>query len=100
MEVPRLRVEWELQLPAYTTATATEDPSCICDLHPSSWQRRILNPLSETGIEPTTSWFLVTFISAASRRERLVLFLNSGKHLSTVKCPDLRSMIGQVLTSV
>ena len=23
MEVPRLRVAWELQLPAYTTATAT-----------------------------------------------------------------------------
>ena len=25
MEVPRLRVEWELQLPAYITATATPD---------------------------------------------------------------------------
>ena len=24
MEVPRLRVKWELQLPAYTTATATQ----------------------------------------------------------------------------
>ena len=24
MEVPRLGVEWELQLPAYTTATATQ----------------------------------------------------------------------------
>ena len=27
MEVPRLGVESELQLPAYTTATATLDPS-------------------------------------------------------------------------
>ena len=27
MEVPRLEVELELQLPAYTTATATRDPS-------------------------------------------------------------------------
>jgi len=27
MEVPRLRVESELQLPTYTTATATRDPS-------------------------------------------------------------------------
>ena len=26
MEVPRLGVEWELQLPACTTATATPDP--------------------------------------------------------------------------
>ena len=47
MEFPRLGVEEELQLPAYATATATSDRSCICDLHHSSWQRRILNPLSE-----------------------------------------------------
>ena len=33
MEVPRLGVELELQLPAYTTATETWDPSRICDLH-------------------------------------------------------------------
>ena len=45
MEFPRLGVESELQLPAYTTATAMHDPSCVCDLHQSSWQRRILNPL-------------------------------------------------------
>ena len=47
MEVPRLRVELELQLVAYTTATATPDPSHVCDLHHSSQQRRILNPLSK-----------------------------------------------------
>ena len=29
VEVPRLGVEWELQLPAYTTATATQHPSRI-----------------------------------------------------------------------
>ena len=46
-EVPRLGVESELQLPAYATATAAQDLSCICDLHHSSWQCRILNPLSE-----------------------------------------------------
>ena len=44
MEVPELGVELELQLPAYTTATATPDPSCGCDLNHSSWQCRILNP--------------------------------------------------------
>ena len=32
-EVPRLGVEWELLLPAYTTATATRDLSHTCDLH-------------------------------------------------------------------
>ena len=47
MEVPRLRVESELQLPAYTTVIATEDLSPIWDLHHSSWQCRILNLLSE-----------------------------------------------------
>ena len=35
MEVPRLGVESELQLPAYTTATATPDPSHVCNLHHS-----------------------------------------------------------------
>ena len=47
MEAPRLGVKLELQLLAYTTATAMPAPSCICDLHHCSWQRWILNPLSE-----------------------------------------------------
>ena len=36
MKVPRLGVQTELQLPAYTIATAIPDPSHICDLHHSS----------------------------------------------------------------
>ena len=47
MKVPRLGVEWELQSPAYTTATATWDPSRVCDLHHILWQWWIINPLSE-----------------------------------------------------
>ena len=47
MEVPRVGVKSELQLPACTTATATPDPSCTCDLHHSSPKRRIPHPLSE-----------------------------------------------------
>ena len=47
MEVSRLGVKSELQLPAYTTATATLDLSRLCDLHCSSQQCRILNPLNE-----------------------------------------------------
>ena len=47
MEVPRLGVQSELQLPAYATATAIQDPSRICDLHHSSQQCRVLNPVSE-----------------------------------------------------
>ena len=44
---PDLRVKLELQLLAHTTATATQDPSCVCNLHYSSWQHQILNPLSK-----------------------------------------------------
>ena len=44
-EVPRLGVQSELQLSAH--ATATQGLSCICDLHHSSRQRWILNPLNE-----------------------------------------------------
>ena len=36
MEVSRLGVESELQLLAYAPATATPDPSCVCNLHHSS----------------------------------------------------------------
>ena len=46
MEVPRLGVKLELQLPAYTTATARLELRYICDLHCSSWQCWILNPLN------------------------------------------------------
>ena len=47
VEVPRLGVQVKLELPAYTTATAMQDPSHIYDLHHSSRQHQILNPLSE-----------------------------------------------------
>ena len=47
MEASRLGVELELQLPAYATATAVQDPSHICSLHHSSRQCRIHNALSE-----------------------------------------------------
>ena len=49
MEFPRLGVESELRLLAYTTATATatRDPSHVCDLYLSSQQRWIPDPLSE-----------------------------------------------------
>ena len=60
MEFPRLGVQSELQLPAYITAVATPDPSYICDLHHSLWQRWILNPLNkardQTHILMVLSW--------------------------------------------
>ena len=60
MEVPRLEVQQELQLPAYATATATPDLSHICKLYHSSRHCRIPDPPSEardqTHILIDTSW--------------------------------------------
>ena len=47
MEVPKPEVKSVLQLPAYTTATATQDPSLVYYLHHSLQQRQIPDPLSE-----------------------------------------------------
>ena len=47
MEVPRLGVLLELQLPAYTTTTEMPDPSCICNVQHSSQQCWILSPLGK-----------------------------------------------------
>ena len=62
MEVPRLGIKLELQLPAYTTATAMPDLSCICNLCCSLHHGWILNPLSKardrTHIFIDKSWVL------------------------------------------
>ena len=49
MDVPRERVQLELLLPAYTTATATAmlGLSHVCHLHHRLWQGWILSPLRE-----------------------------------------------------
>ena len=56
----RVGVGLELQLPAYATDTATQDPSYICDLHHTSQQCWIHNPLSkardQTHILMDTGW--------------------------------------------
>ena len=57
MEVPRLGVESELRLPAYTTATAMP------------WLRPTPQLMARPGIEPATSWFLAGFISTVPREE-------------------------------
>ena len=60
MEVPRFGGKSELQLPAGTTATAMQDLNRVCKLQHSSWQRWMLNPLSEArdgaGILMDPSW--------------------------------------------
>ena len=66
MEVPRLGVQSELQLPTYTAATATRDLSCIFNLRHSSWQCQILNSLSKARDRTRN---LVGFVSATPRQE-------------------------------
>ena len=60
MEVPKLGVQSELQLLAYATATAMQDPRCICELCGTLQQCQILNLLSEardrTHVLMVTSW--------------------------------------------
>ena len=60
IEVPRLGVESKPQLP--TSPPAVQDRSPVCDLHHSSWQCQILNPLSGsrdwTHILMYTNWVL------------------------------------------
>ena len=57
LEVPRPGIKSELQLPAYTTAAATQDPNCICDLHHSS---QCWIP------EPSSSWTLCWVLNLLS----------------------------------
>ena len=69
MEVLWLEVTPELQLLVYTTATATQDLTHVCDLRHSSQQCQILNPLSKardwtcvlmdtmSGSQPTEPWW-------------------------------------------
>jgi len=74
MEIPRLGVKSELQLPATATAKATWALSHVCDLHHSSWQRQVLNPLIEARDPTLIPMILVGFISSVPQWE-LFLFL-------------------------
>ena len=63
-EVPRLKVQSELQLPAYTTATAGRDPSRVSPTYPTAHDNaRSLTRRERSGMEAATSWFLVGFVS-------------------------------------
>ena len=87
MEVPRLGVESGLQLPAYATATATQDLSRICDIHHSSRHCWILNPLSQardlTRILVDSSQVLNLLIQ--NRKSRDVYFKQSLKNVLIIK---------------
>ena len=79
MEFPRLKVQSELWQLTYVTATETQDPSCFCDLHHSSRQCWVLNPLSKARDRTHMSSILVGFISAEPQWELPFSPFSTGK---------------------
>ena len=77
MEVPMLGVELELQLPAYTTATATTVPDLSASLTYTTAHSNVgsLTHGERPGMEPATSWFLVGLVSTAPQQELLSEYL-------------------------
>ena len=63
MDVPRLGVESELQLPAYTTASAAPDPSHVCGLYHSHSDTRSKPHLRATP-QLQQHWILVVTVVA------------------------------------
>ena len=64
MEVPRLGVESELQLPAYPTAQQHGIWAVSANHTTGHGNSRSLTHWVRPGIEPTSSWTLVGFVSA------------------------------------
>ena len=65
MEIPRLGVKSELELPAYATATAMQDLTYTT----AQSNAGSLTHWEGPGIEPASSWILVRFMSTESQRE-------------------------------
>ena len=91
-EVPRLGVELEIQLLAYTRATATQDLSHVCDWHHILWQRRILNPMSKardrTSIlrNPGQVCQLLSHNRKSHECDFKVVYTESSSHLQSQVC--------------
>ena len=87
MEVPRLRVQWELQLPA--TVTAMWNPSHVCDVHHSSRQCQILHPPSEARVRthnlmvPSQIHFRRTMMETPNSLFFIYSFLPKSKWIKT-----------------
>ena len=96
MEISRLGVELDLQLPAYTIATTTPDPNCICDLYHSLWQHRTLKPLSKardlTCILIDTSGFLNLLRTGTPKKYFLTREQRAGVHEGAAKVPRIQEL--------
>ena len=73
MEAPRLGAQSELQLPAYTTATVTSNPSLVCNLHTAHSNAGSVTHWARPGIKLATLWFLVGFVSTAPQWELCII---------------------------
>ena len=65
----QIRVESEMQLLAYTIATATQNPSHVCNLQHSSWQHWILNLFSKARDRTHILMILVIFVTTEPQQE-------------------------------
>ena len=63
MDVPSLGVESELRLPAYTTATATQELSMSVTYTIAHGNARSLTHQARPEIKPMSSWMLVRFVT-------------------------------------
>ena len=63
MEVPRLGVESELQLPAYATATQCQIGAESATYTTAHGNTEWLTHWARPGIKPASSWILVGFVS-------------------------------------
>ena len=80
---------------AYTTATAMPKPSLNCNLHHSSGQRRVLNPLSEARdrthnlMVPSRIHFCCATMGASQVRYfKMETQIRSSRHGSVVSDPN------------
>ena len=94
MEIPRLGVQSDLLLPAYARATATPDPSFVCDLHHSSGNAGSPTHWARPGTKPESSRILIGFVSATPQRELLssvFMLRNYGSYTLMWNCLVMRS---------
>ena len=73
-EVPRLG--GQIRAAAAGLCHSKAGSSLICDIHHSSWQHQILNPLMGPGVQPTSLWILVGFIFAEPLGNTFFFFLS------------------------
>ena len=99
MEVPRLGVKSELQLLAYTTAIAMQDPSHVCSLYHSARQGRVLNALSESRDQTRNLMVLsqICFCCATAGTPVFFLFktISVGQRSVSLPIPSSQNQQGQ-----